>query len=51
MIQCINVQYIMSLNVLYIKHNTKKMSVVYRSEHNSKRKKQVISLMIGDGEK
>ena len=27
------------------------MSVVYRSEHNSKRKKQVISLMIGDGEK
>ena len=27
------------------------MSVVYRSEHNSKRRKQVISLMIGDGEK
>ena len=37
--------------VLYVKHNTKKISVVYRSKHNNKRKKQVILLMISDGEK
>ena len=29
----------------------KKISVVYKSKYNNKRKKQVISLMIGDGEK
>ena len=40
-----------ALNVLYVQHNTKKISVAYRSKHNSKRKKQVILLMIGDGEK
>ena len=40
-----------ALNILYVKHNTKKISVVYRSKHNNKRKKQVILLMIGDGEK
>ena len=34
-----------------VKHNTKKISVPYRSKHNNKRKKQVILLMIGDGEK
>ena len=34
-----------------MKHNTKKISVVYRSKHNNKRKKQVILLMINDGEK
>ena len=39
------------LNVLYVKHNIEKIRVVYRSKHNSKRKKQVILLMIGDGEK
>ena len=40
-----------ALNVLYVKHNTKKTSVVYRLKHNNKHKKQVILLMIGDGEK
>ena len=32
-------------------HNTKTIRVAYRSEHNNKRKKQVILLMITDGEK
>ena len=36
---------------LNVKHNTKKISVPYRSKHNNKRKKQVILLMITDGEK
>ena len=40
-----------ALNILYVKHNTKKISVVYRSKHNNKRKKQVILLMISDGKK
>ena len=40
-----------ALNVLYIPHNTKTIRVAYRSEHNNKRKKQVILLMITDGEK
>ena len=35
-----------ALNVLYIPHNTKTISVAYRSEYNNKRKKQVILLMI-----
>ena len=32
-------------------HKTKQKSVAYRWKHNNKRKKQVILLMIGDGEK
>ena len=40
-----------ALNVLYIPHNTKKISVAYRSEYNNKRKKQVILLMITRGKK
>ena len=40
-----------ALNVLYIPHNTKTIRVAYRSKHNNKRKKQVILLMITDGEK
>ena len=40
-----------ALNILYVKHKTKNISVVYRSKHNNKRKKQVILLMINDGEK
>ena len=31
---------------LYIPHNTKTMSVAYRSEYNNKHKKQVISLLL-----
>ena len=40
-----------ALNVLYIRRNTKTISVAYRSEYNNKRKKQVILLMISNGEK
>ena len=40
-----------ALNVLYIPHNTKTISVAYRSEYNNKRKKQVTLLMITDGKK
>ena len=36
-----------ALNILYVKHNTKKISVVYKSKHNNKPEKQVILLMIG----
>ena len=32
-----------ALNVLYIPHNTKTISVAYRSEYNNKRKKQMIT--------
>ena len=38
-----------ALNVLYIPHNTKTISVAYRSEYNNKRKKQVILLMTSNG--
>ena len=38
-----------ALNVLYIPHNAKTISVLYRSEYNNKRKKQVILLMIHNG--
>ena len=40
-----------TLNVLYIPHNTKKISVAYRSEYNCKCKEQVILLMITHGKK
>ena len=40
-----------ALNVLYIPHNTKTISVAYRSEYNNKHKKQVILLMITNGKK
>ena len=40
-----------ALNILFIPHNTKTIRVAYRSEHNNKRKKQVILLMITDGKK
>ena len=35
--------------ILHVKYNT--ICVAYRSKHNNKRKKQVILLMITDGEK
>ena len=40
-----------ALSILFIPHNTKKISVAYRSEYNNKRKKQVILLMITNGKK
>ena len=38
-----------ALNVLYIPHNAKIISVAYRSEYSNSRKKQVILLMITNG--
>ena len=35
-----------ALNILYVKHNAKKISVIYKSNYNNKRKKQVILVMI-----
>ena len=40
-----------TLNILFIQRNTKTISVEYRSEYNTKRKKQVILSMITDGKK
>ena len=40
-----------ALNILFIPHNTKAISVGYRSEYDNKRKKQVILLMITNGKK
>ena len=40
-----------ALNVLYIPHNIKTISVAYRSEYNNKRGKQEILLMITNGKK
>ena len=39
-----------ALNILYVPHNTKKVQVAYKSRHNLTREKQVISLMISNGE-
>ena len=40
-----------TLNILHVKQNTKKICVAYRSKHNNKRKKQIILLITGDGQK
>ena len=40
-----------ALNILYILHNTKKIKLTYRSKNNLTCDKQVILLMIADGEK
>ena len=40
-----------ALNILYIPHNTKKMQLAYRSKYNLTYDKQIIFLMITDGEK
>ena len=40
-----------ALNILYIPHDTKKVQLAYRSKNNLKCNKQVILLMITDGEK
>ena len=39
-----------ALNILYVPHNTKKIQVAYKSKHNLTSDKQVILLMIGNGE-
>ena len=40
-----------ALNILFLQNNTKTIRIAYRSEHNKKRIKQVILLMITDGKK
>ena len=39
-----------ALNILYVPHNTKKVHVAYKSRNNLTREKQVILLMISNGE-
>ena len=39
-----------ALNILYVPHNTKKIEVAYKSNYNLTREKQVILLMISNGE-
>ena len=40
-----------ALNILYVPHNTGKIHLAYKSKYNLTREKQVILLMITDGEK
>ena len=40
-----------ALNILYVLHKTTKISLAYKSKHNLTREKQVIILMITNGEK
>ena len=40
-----------TLNILYVPHNTKKINIAYKSKHNLTREKQVILSMISNGEK
>ena len=40
-----------ALNILYVPHKTRKISLAYKSKYNLTREKQVILLMITDGEK
>ena len=39
-----------ALNILYVPHNTKKIEIAYKSKYNLTREKQVILLMISNGE-
>ena len=39
-----------ALNILHVPHNTKKIEIAYKSKNNLTREKQVILLMISDGE-
>ena len=40
-----------ALNILFVLHNTKKIQLAYRSKYNLTHNKQIILLMITDGEK
>ena len=40
-----------ALNILYAPHNTKNINIAYKSKHNLTREKQIILLMITNGEK
>ena len=39
-----------ALNILYVPHNTKKIEIAYKSKHHLTREKQIILLMISNGE-
>ena len=39
-----------ALNILYVPHDTKKIEIAYKSKHNLTREKQIILLMISNGE-
>ena len=39
-----------ALNILYVPHNTKKIEIAYKSKHNLTREKQIILLMVSNGE-
>ena len=39
----------MALNISFVKENSEKINVVYKSKYNNMRKKQLILLMIGGG--
>ena len=39
-----------ALNILCVPHNTKKIEIAYKSKHNLTREKQIILLMISNGE-
>ena len=39
-----------ALNILYVPHNTKKIEIAYKSKHDLTQEKQVILLMISNGE-
>ena len=41
----------LALNILYVPHKTRKIHLAYKSKHNLTREKQVILLVITDGEK
>ena len=40
-----------ALNILYVPYNTKKINIAYKSKNNLTQEKQIILLMINDGQK
>ena len=40
-----------ALNILYVPHNTKNINIAYKSKHKLTQKRQIILLMISDGQK
>ena len=40
-----------ALNILYVPYNTKKINIAYKSKNNLTQERQIILLMISDGQK
>ena len=40
-----------ALNILYVSYNTKKINIAYKSKNNLTHERQIILLMISDGQK